>query len=83
MGDVVVQYDPGHAALPWAAIRLIMQATVNDTAVFGHVATSIEDVTNVISTCAVLELRYLRQEASMYLSRRFYFPVRRALRSKC
>ena len=25
IGDVVVQYDPGHAALPWAAVRLVMQ----------------------------------------------------------
>ena len=23
--DQVVQYDPGHAALPWAAIRLLLQ----------------------------------------------------------
>lgn len=25
VGDAVVQYDPGHAALPWAAVRLILQ----------------------------------------------------------
>lgn len=25
VGDVVVQYDPGHAALPWAAIRFLLQ----------------------------------------------------------
>ena len=25
MGDKLVQYDPQHAALPWAAIRLILQ----------------------------------------------------------
>lgn len=24
-GDVIVQYDPGHAALPWAAVRLVLQ----------------------------------------------------------
>jgi uncharacterized coiled-coil DUF342 family protein len=23
--DVVVQYDPGHAALPWAAVRFLLQ----------------------------------------------------------
>lgn len=25
IGDMVVQYDPGHAALPWACMRLILQ----------------------------------------------------------
>ena len=25
VGDVAVQYDPGHAALPWAAIRFFLQ----------------------------------------------------------
>ena len=28
VGDTVVQYDPGHAALPWAAVRFIL--TVGD-----------------------------------------------------
>lgn len=27
VGDVAVQYDPGHAALPWAAVRLVLQAS--------------------------------------------------------
>jgi hypothetical protein len=26
IGDIAVQYDPGHAALPWAGIRLVLQA---------------------------------------------------------
>lgn len=25
IGDIVMQYDPGHAALPWAAFRLLLQ----------------------------------------------------------
>jgi hypothetical protein len=25
VGDVAIQYDPGHAALPWAAIRFVLQ----------------------------------------------------------
>ena len=27
VGDTVVQYDPGHAALPWAGVRLILQVS--------------------------------------------------------
>jgi hypothetical protein len=26
IGDIAMQYDPGHAALPWAGIRLVLQA---------------------------------------------------------
>ena len=25
VGDVAVQYDPGHAALPWAAVRFLLK----------------------------------------------------------
>jgi hypothetical protein len=25
VGDTAVQYDPGHAALPWAAVRFFLQ----------------------------------------------------------
>ena len=28
VGDTAMQYDTGHAALPWAAIRLVLQASV-------------------------------------------------------
>jgi hypothetical protein len=27
VGDTIVQYDPGHAALPWAALRLVLQVS--------------------------------------------------------
>lgn len=27
VGDTAVQYDPGHAALPWAALRLVLQVS--------------------------------------------------------
>lgn len=30
VGDVAVQYDPAHAALPWAAIRFVLQACISD-----------------------------------------------------
>ena len=31
MGDVAVQYDPGHAALPWAAIRFLLKVLTKVT----------------------------------------------------
>ena len=27
IGDLIMQYDPGHAALPWAGIRFLIQAS--------------------------------------------------------
>ena len=29
IGDIIVQYDPGHAALPWAGFRFILQVGLN------------------------------------------------------
>lgn len=34
-GDTVVQYDPGHAALPWAAVRFLLQIAVSEVQMFG------------------------------------------------
>ncbi len=28
IGDIAMQYDPGHAALPWAAVRFFLQVTM-------------------------------------------------------
>jgi hypothetical protein len=28
LGDVAVQYDPGHSALPWAALRFLLKVCV-------------------------------------------------------
>ena len=30
VGDIGVQYDPGHAALPWAAVCFVLQVAIND-----------------------------------------------------
>jgi hypothetical protein len=30
IGDIVVQYDPSHAALPWAGIRFLLQVRSTD-----------------------------------------------------
>jgi hypothetical protein len=27
VGDITVQYDPSHAALPWAGIRFLLQVS--------------------------------------------------------
>lgn len=34
IGDIVVQYDPYHAALPWAGVRLLIQVCTSDSGIF-------------------------------------------------
>jgi hypothetical protein len=29
IGDIAAQYDPGHAALPWAGVRLLLQVCLS------------------------------------------------------
>jgi len=31
LGDLVVQYDPAHATLPWAAVRFFLQVSLHTT----------------------------------------------------
>ena len=59
VGDAAVQYDPGHAALPWAAVRFILQASISDVETFGMVVQDTETLANVITRCRVLEDLYL------------------------
>lgn len=45
-GDAAVQYDPAHAALPWAAFRFLLQTTVSEVQVFSAVAGDCERLKN-------------------------------------
>lgn len=59
VGDVAVQYDSAHAALPWAAIRFILQASINDIQRQAVVLESVEDVSRAIPLGAIIECLYL------------------------
>ena len=60
VGDVAVQYDPSHAALPWAAVRFLLQITLNDAQTFGAIAEGVETVSRLISRYAIFEVAYLQ-----------------------
>ncbi|KAI0856607.1 hypothetical protein F4860DRAFT_398338 [Xylaria cubensis] len=64
IGDVVIQYDPTHAALPWAAMRLIMQTGINDLEVFGYITVSLENLASIIAQCYIIESVYLNGRGS-------------------
>ena len=61
VGDVAVQYDTAHAALPWAAVRFLLQITLSDSQTFGAMAAGVETVSRLISRYAIFEAAYLHR----------------------
>ncbi|KAJ0356182.1 hypothetical protein COL154_011058 [Colletotrichum chrysophilum] len=59
VGDVATQYDPAHAALPWAGVRMLLQIAINDTETLGAIAEGIETISHLIARCAIYEGLYL------------------------
>ncbi|KAF8428814.1 hypothetical protein EV426DRAFT_677542 [Tirmania nivea] len=53
IGDIIVQFDPGHAALPWAGFRFLLKETV-DTILIG-----LEKIVPLIERCTLYEFFYL------------------------
>ncbi|KAJ4327744.1 hypothetical protein N0V84_001853 [Fusarium piperis] len=60
IGDTIVQYDPGHAALPWAAVRFILQSAVSYEEHMAFILISIEKTARIIHRCQIYELLYNR-----------------------
>ncbi|KAI2482638.1 Arp Ankyrin repeat protein [Pyrenophora tritici-repentis] len=60
VGDAAVQYDPGHASLPWAGIRFLLQVAVNDIAKYGSVVEDLARVAELICRFALIEQLYLQ-----------------------
>lgn len=59
-GDAAVQYDPAHAALPWAAFRFLLQTTVSEVQVFTAVATDLEDIARRLARYRMIEKLHVR-----------------------
>ncbi|KAF3923193.1 hypothetical protein ABW20_dc0109640 [Dactylellina cionopaga] len=59
IGDAAVQYDPGHAAIPWAAVRFLLQTAIHDVENREGILIGIESVSRIISRCAAYEIFYL------------------------
>ncbi|KAI0869329.1 hypothetical protein GGS24DRAFT_512177 [Hypoxylon argillaceum] len=61
IGDIIVQYDPAHAALPWAATRFLLQAMIATEEEMAASLAIIERVTRIIHRCRVFEELYNRK----------------------
>ena len=60
IGDIAMQYDPAHAALPWAAVRFLLQGAVNSVETFGVMVEGLELTSRVIAVYAEVERNCLR-----------------------
>ncbi|KAF8532472.1 hypothetical protein BDD12DRAFT_984833 [Trichophaea hybrida] len=61
IGDIIVQYDPAHAALPWAAFRSLLMICL-DKETTDIIIIGLERTACIIDRCAVYELLYLGVE---------------------
>ena len=61
IGDIVVQYDPAQAALPWAGVRFLLQIAVSDMLKFSFVVEGAEVIARMISRYAIFEDIYLHR----------------------
>ncbi|KAH7086732.1 hypothetical protein FB567DRAFT_592603 [Paraphoma chrysanthemicola] len=63
IGDVAIQYDPGHASLPWAAVRFVLQLAVNDVHKYGSLIEGLAEVAELICRYRATESLYLRSSS--------------------
>ncbi|OAL55020.1 hypothetical protein IQ07DRAFT_608823 [Pyrenochaeta sp. DS3sAY3a] len=61
IGDIVMQYDPAHAALPWAGVRFVLQIVVNTTNQAESVIEGLADVAELIFRSALTEALFLHR----------------------
>jgi len=49
VGSTIVQYDPVHAALPWAGVLFILQCAMGDAQTFGAMVDGVEAASSLIA----------------------------------
>ncbi|KAK8091770.1 hypothetical protein PG997_002131 [Apiospora hydei] len=59
VGDVAVSFDPGHAALPWAAFRFLLQAATIVNQHAAEILLGLEKAAKICLRCRIYEKLYL------------------------
>ncbi|KAI9787365.1 MAG: hypothetical protein M1816_007651 [Peltula sp. TS41687] len=59
VGDVAINFDPVHAALPWAGVRFLLQSLVAESQQMGDLLVGVEKVTYLVSRCKIYETLYV------------------------
>ena len=63
VGDLAIQADPGHAALPWAVIRLCLTAAINEHEMYGVMMQGIEMVSGLVTHYIVIERIFSNEDS--------------------
>ncbi|KAI5811986.1 hypothetical protein BZA77DRAFT_347362 [Pyronema omphalodes] len=61
IGDIIVQYDPTHAALPWAAFRLLLKLCVERQKTLEAIVDELEHIARIIYRCTIYEIIYEKE----------------------
>jgi hypothetical protein len=64
VGDIIVQFDPGHAALPWAGFRFLLQLCLDKQETVDAILVGLEKTAGLIDRCTVYELLYLNGDSA-------------------
>ncbi|KAI5839362.1 hypothetical protein DFP73DRAFT_634572 [Morchella snyderi] len=68
IGDLAVQYDPVHAALPWAGFRFLLMVVTVDREKQDAILVTLERLAGIIDRCAIYECLYLDKTKTMLSS---------------
>ncbi|KAM0550838.1 hypothetical protein ACHAPJ_008701 [Fusarium lateritium] len=64
LGNAAAEFAPGYASVPWAAIKMLLQTSINDTTAFAAMIDGVEEVTSTIARCAIFEAVYMKDTTS-------------------
>ena len=64
IGDTIVQYDPGHAALPWAGFRFLLQVCLNKQENVDAILVGFEKTAYLIGRCTIYEFLYINENSA-------------------
>jgi hypothetical protein len=65
VGDTIIQYDPIHAALPWAAFCFLLNVAVSDVQAWGGMLVNLETLSRLLYRCEVVENVHLKRTFRM------------------
>ena len=65
IGDIAIQVDPVHAALPWAATRLVLHFLVAYEDNIDHTMILVEKTSKIVHRCSVYEQIYTQEDTSI------------------
>ncbi|KAI0474545.1 hypothetical protein F4859DRAFT_514397 [Xylaria cf. heliscus] len=63
--DVAVSFDPVHAALPWAAVRVVLVALTSISELQSQVVTGIATVASLLAQCDTYQQLYIAPDLSL------------------